>query len=52
MLDRLAKNIADYAIFQIEAGAQVIQVNLPHFIHHTDVLRLLRDYYILICLFA
>jgi len=26
MLDRLAKNIADYAIFQIEAGAQVIQV--------------------------
>lgn len=26
MLDRLAKNIGDYAIFQIEAGAQVIQI--------------------------
>lgn len=26
MLDRLAENIGDYAIFQIESGAQVIQV--------------------------
>ena len=26
LLDKLAENIGDYAIFQIEAGAQVIQV--------------------------